>query len=589
MDLRHARADGRRAPAARAAVPSVPGRRRPPTRRRCTCAACCRGCSTQPEQPCPWCGADQDRRRARSVRSPRVPRRAGTAATTPGCPICHRRIAIGDPFVAAGARRDRRARQHARRRSCACIHLGVRHRRRRARSGSSACSRARRRCRPEDRDRGRDGDRRDRPEGGDLAAAARSRSRRRWRSRSRGCGWCRPDRAAMVRATQAPPAHRDRRAARRGRADGRRSRRSSSRCGFARSVAGCGAPCSRRSSGCPPSTLVEDMRRHRGLWKRVGERLHPFELAQQAAERRARVRGAPRDRPRDARRSATSCARGPHASPIVRIEDDRVNVDRVGRHRSRMRCAPAMRASALARLDAAARRAACAAPITSCASRRRASPMRSTTCYARSSCAIGAAARRRCCSTLARPRRAARAPVAAPRVLSRRARCCARGARRIARAPLRGDAIAVDRRAVRSQLVARAEARPRSSRARSIDRGLVDLLVPISERTASRAKLAWPRGSEIALPDGADVPAVPALGGAAGARASISISRSRCSTPSWRHVGTCDYTNLVVAAGRRARRGPLRRSDVGARRRSAHPSSSISTSSRSPLRARATP
>ena len=43
--------------------------------------------------------------------------------------------------------------------------------------------------------------------------------------------------------------------------------------------AGCVAQCSKRSIGCRLEQVVEDMCATRGLWKRVGERLHPFELA----------------------------------------------------------------------------------------------------------------------------------------------------------------------------------------------------------------------------------------------------------------------------------------------------------------------
>jgi hypothetical protein len=69
------------------------------------------------------------------------------------------------------------------------------------------------------------------------------------------------------------------------------------------------------------------------------------------------------------------------------------------------------------------------------------------------------------------------------------------------RIPLRGDAIAVMVGALRRQLLLRAEPNRQFPRA-VIDRALVDLVVPIHDRTISRARLAWPRGSELALPDG---------------------------------------------------------------------------------------
>ena len=101
------------------------------------------------------------------------------------------------------------------------------------------------------------------------------------------------------------------------------------------------------------------------------------------------------------------------------------------------------------------------------------------------------------------------------------------GRHRTTAPPLRGDAIAVIVGAIRRQLLARAEAQRQFPRA-VIDRALVDLLVPINERTASRAKLAWPRGSEIALPDGQTLRLFLHWEEPPDAT-SISISRSRCS------------------------------------------------------------
>src|SRR5205814_8254747 len=70
-----------------------------------------------------------------------------------------------------------------------------------------------------------------------------------------------------------------------------------------------------------------------------------------------------------------------------------------------------------------------------------------------------------------------------------------------ARRPLRGDAIAVMVGALRRNLLARAEARRQFPRA-IIDRALVDLRVPLHDPSRLKGKLAWPRGSEVALPDG---------------------------------------------------------------------------------------
>jgi hypothetical protein len=113
-----------------------------------------------------------------------------------------------------------------------------------------------------------------------------------------------------------------------------------------------------------------------------------------------------------------------------------------------------------------------------------------------------------------------------------------------ARPPLRGDAIAVIVGTIRRQLLARAEQRRQFPRA-VIDRALVDLLVPINERSASRAKLAWPRGSEIALPTGQTLRLFLHWEEPASTRVDLDLSVALYDA-SWRHVGTCDYTNLVV-------------------------------------------
>ena len=110
--------------------------------------------------------------------------------------------------------------------------------------------------------------------------------------------------------------------------------------------------------------------------------------------------------------------------------------------------------------------------------------------------------------------------------------------------------------AIRRQLVARAEARRQFPRA-VIDRGLVDLLVPISERTrvAREARVAARQRGRGAR--WADDAAVPALGGAARAtRVDLDLSVALFDAD-WRHVGTCDFTNLVVGDGAATHSGDL--------------------------------
>jgi hypothetical protein len=123
------------------------------------------------------------------------------------------------------------------------------------------------------------------------------------------------------------------------------------------------------------------------------------------------------------------------------------------------------------------------------------------------------------------------------------------------RGPLRGDAIAMIVGSLRRHLVARAEARRQFPRA-VIDRSLVDLLIPISERTTSRAKVAWPRGSEVAVPMGTTLRLFLHWEEPASTRVDLDLSVVLFDQ-SWRHVGTCDYTNLVVGGGAAVHSGDL--------------------------------
>src|SRR5690606_16384422 len=78
-----------------------------------------------------------------------------------------------------------------------------------------------------------------------------------------------------------------------------------------------------------------------------------------------------------------------------------------------------------------------------------------------------------------------------------------------------------------------------------IDRGLADLLVPMAERSAARAKVAWPRGSEVALPASDAIRLFLHWEEPPGTRVDLDLSVV-VFDEAWRHVGTCDYTNLVI-------------------------------------------
>jgi hypothetical protein len=69
------------------------------------------------------------------------------------------------------------------------------------------------------------------------------------------------------------------------------------------------------------------------------------------------------------------------------------------------------------------------------------------------------------------------------------------------RPALRADVIASARRRIDDELVRRFAARP-AYRTALLDAALGDIIVPFNERTASRAAIALPRGSRVAVPDG---------------------------------------------------------------------------------------
>jgi hypothetical protein len=123
------------------------------------------------------------------------------------------------------------------------------------------------------------------------------------------------------------------------------------------------------------------------------------------------------------------------------------------------------------------------------------------------------------------------------------------------RVPLRGDAIAMIVGSLRRHLVARAEARRQFPRS-VIDRALVDLMIPSSERSPSRTKVTWPRGSEIALPPGQTLRLFLHWEEPASAHVDLDLSIALFDHK-WRHAGTCDGDSLVVGDGAAVHSGDL--------------------------------
>ncbi|MGN6106626.1 MAG: MXAN_6230/SCO0854 family RING domain-containing protein [Kofleriaceae bacterium] len=288
----------------------------------------------------------------------------------------------------------------------------------------------------------------------------------------------------------------------------------------------------------PIEQVVEDMRRRAGLWKRVGERLHPFEHAARlpsAALAFAAIRGT------DLGAASFGAAIRERAAAVasVQIEDDRLRVTPWGGplEDALRRGDPR---SALARLD----------PRPGELLRRLDHLVRVASGHPEELSEVLAAARRAVphgapATLLTIAAHVARRGEPVPRrVFLPRGEVLRAWTAADDRAPLPADAIGAVIAAIRGELVARAEARPRFARA-VIDRGLADLPVPINARTASRARIAWPRGSAIELPgDGAPLRMFLHWEEPPARRVDLDLSVALYDH-AWRHVGTCDFTNLV--------------------------------------------
>jgi hypothetical protein len=295
----------------------------------------------------------------------------------------------------------------------------------------------------------------------------------------------------------------------------------------------------------PVDEAIEDMWRRRGLWKRVAERLHPYEYADRlpmatlafAAVRQTRLDRvtfgpAVRDEARGVAtvRIADDQARvTPWASCVedrLRAGDVRGAVDRLGQRPAEL----------FARVDQLVRTAQVRQPDAIAV-------------------VIGAV-------EAAAPRMA---PAPLLRLASHIAQRTDPWPRRVffpsgdalrawgtpdPRPALRGDAIGAIVALARAELVGRAAGRRNFARA-VIERGLVDLRAPISERVHTPASLAWPRGSELDVPlPGPDAPVTPIRlvlhwSHPAGVRADLDLSVALFD-PAWRHVATCDAAHLVV-------------------------------------------
>jgi len=303
----------------------------------------------------------------------------------------------------------------------------------------------------------------------------------------------------------------------------------------------------------PVEQAIEDMWRRRGLWKRVAERLHPYEYADRlpmatlafAAVRQTRLDTATlgplvRDEARGVStvRIADDRARvTPWASFVedrLRAGDARAAVERLGeRPRELLR-----RVDHLIRIAQARQPDALAAVIG----------------------AVEAAAPRgtpamllELASHIARRTEPWSRRVFFPRGEVRKAWSTVDR-----RDTLRSDAIGAVVALARAELVSRAAARRNFARA-VIDRGIIDLVVPTGERTRSKSMIVWPRGSEIAVPalsPGEPLRLVLHWEDPAGARVDLDLAVVLFDGD-WHHVAICDVTHLVVGDGVAAHSGDL--------------------------------
>ncbi len=298
----------------------------------------------------------------------------------------------------------------------------------------------------------------------------------------------------------------------------------------------------------PAAQLLEDMRRRVGLWKRVGERLHPFEYATKlptAALAFAAIRGTDLDAVSFATELVERAEPIPDVSIITRRGKRRLQVTPwAGAVEAALRAGDPKTAIArladrpgelLRRVDHVLCMTAAKQPAA----------------FDDVMLAIRAAIPHGAPNTLLVLGSHVRARTAPwrRRVVFPKGDVLRAWGMPDTRPPLSSDAIGGVSEAIRRELLARAEKRKPFARA-VIDRALTDLLVPIGERSqrgrsTSKAKVAWPRGSESPLPEGETVRLFLHWEQPPDQRVDLDLSVALFDAH-WRHRATCDFTDLVV-------------------------------------------
>ncbi len=288
-----------------------------------------------------------------------------------------------------------------------------------------------------------------------------------------------------------------------------------------------------------PEKLVDDVRKHRTVWQRVGEKLHPYELAKRYPNAALAFAVVRKTKISTATFGKTLVAQAGQLGR-ARVEDDELRITswsgvvedalRVGDARGAVERLASRPGDLLRRADHLVRLAQAKQP-------------EAVTQVVR---AIQTAAVKGAPGMLLSlgshvVRRSAPWP---RRVFLPKGEAMKAWSTPDLRAPLPADAIGAIASVVRETLVARAEGRRMFPRG-VIDRGLVDLLVPIGERSSSKSKVAWPRGSEASIPDGEKLRLFLHWEQPPQKRVDLDLSVAFYDAE-WRNVGTCDYTNLRI-------------------------------------------
>jgi hypothetical protein len=288
-----------------------------------------------------------------------------------------------------------------------------------------------------------------------------------------------------------------------------------------------------------PEKLVDDVRKYRTVWQRVGERLHPYELAKRFPNATLAFAVVRRTKVSTATFGKTLVAQAGQLGR-AHVEDDELRVTawagvvedslRAGDARGAIDRLASRPGDLLRRADHLVRLAQAKQPeaVTHVVRGIQAAAVKGAPGMLLT---LGAHVVRR---NAAWPRR----------VFLPKGEVIKAWSTPDTRAPLPADAIGAIAGVVRETLVARAEGRRMFPRG-VIDRSLADLLVPMGERTATKSKVAWGRGSETRIPDGEKLRLFLHWEEPPQKRVDLDLSVAFYDDD-WRHVGTCDFTNLRI-------------------------------------------